>query len=247
MKLRNLGWAGLVALSLAAVACGGSTSASDGTQQTDEGALSDAVPSGSAAVTTGDVNLRSGPSVTFSVVRPLTAGTALTITDGSPDNDFYRVQTNDGASGFVFGPYLRVTGSSSNSSSTSTTDEGDSVGDANGEVFHARGTGYFPDNSAMEGGFKDRKGLPLHTLQDFLERGAEYVSVAMDPRAFPYGQKLRIKEIEAKYGRAIDFRVVDTGGAFMGKGRTRIDICTANNAASLDPAINEMLTLTIIE
>jgi 3D (Asp-Asp-Asp) domain-containing protein len=95
----------------------------------------------------------------------------------------------------------------------------------------------------MEGGFLDRKGKPLHTLQDFLSGKAPYVSVAMDSKAFPYGTKLRIPELEKKYGRPIEFRVVDTGGAFKGKGTSRIDICTANRKASLDPTVNGKLTL----
>jgi 3D (Asp-Asp-Asp) domain-containing protein len=95
----------------------------------------------------------------------------------------------------------------------------------------------------MEGGFQDRKGKPLHTLQDYLAGKAPYVSVAMDSKSFPYGQKLRIPELEKKYGRPIEFRVVDTGGAFKGKGTSRIDICTANRKASLDPTVNGKLTL----
>ena len=78
--------------------------------------------------------------------------------------------------------------------------------------FVSRGTGYYPSHSGVEGGFKDRQGNPLHTLQQFLAGQASYVSVAMDSRAFPYGQRLRIHELEAKYGRAITFKVVDTGG-----------------------------------
>ncbi|HYV46627.1 MAG TPA: peptidoglycan-binding protein [Myxococcaceae bacterium] len=117
------------------------------------------------------------------------------------------------------------------------------AGAPQGKGFTAKGTGYFPDNSAMEGGFKDRKGAPLHTLQDFLAGKSKYVSVAMDSKAFPYGTKLRIPELEAKYGRPIEFRVVDTGGAFRGRGTSRIDICTANRRASLDPTVNGKLTL----
>ncbi len=113
--------------------------------------------------------------------------------------------------------------------------------------FTARGTGYYPDGSALEGGFKDRRGKPLHTLQQFLAGQADFVSVAMDPHAFSYGQRLKIHELETKYGRSIPFRVVDTGGAFTGKGRSRIDICTANNHASLDPTINGTLHIDVVD
>jgi 3D (Asp-Asp-Asp) domain-containing protein len=112
--------------------------------------------------------------------------------------------------------------------------------------FTARGTGYYPDASLLEGGFVDRKGAELRTLQQFLAGQASHVSVAMDSSAFPYGQRLRIEELEAKYGRPITFRVVDTGGAFRGKGRSRIDICTANRSASLDPTINGTLHIDVL-
>ena len=65
----------------------------------------------------------------------------------------------------------------------------------------------------------------------------------MDSKVFPYGTKLRIRELERKYGRSIEFRVVDTGGAFEGKWTSRIDICTANERASLDSTINGQLTI----
>jgi 3D (Asp-Asp-Asp) domain-containing protein len=111
-------------------------------------------------------------------------------------------------------------------------------------TYSAQGSAYYPDTSALEGGFKDRRGIKLNTLQDFLANKADYVSAAMDPQlTIPYGTVVKIPEIEADRGRAIEFRVVDTGGAFKGKGFTRIDICTENRRASLDPTINGVLTL----
>ena len=119
-------------------------------------------------------------------------------------------------------------------------------------TFKSKGTGYFPENSAMEGGFKDRKGKSLQTLQDFLSGKSKYVSVAMDKNAkIPYGKGLQIAELDKKYAAElkklgkehIDFRVVDTGGAFTNKGTGRIDIATANRRASLDPTVNGPLTL----
>ncbi len=125
--------------------------------------------------------------------------------------------------------------------------DGPSPGVANGQTFTARGTGYYPENSALQGGFNDRLGNRLYTLQQYLAGNAPYVSTAMDATAFPYGQKIRILELEKKYGRVIDFRVVDTGGAFKGKGRTRIDICTANKAASRDATINGQLRIVVVK
>ena len=109
--------------------------------------------------------------------------------------------------------------------------------------YSAKGTGYTKENTAMEGGPKDRLGTELITLQDYLAGKGSYVSVAMDTNSFPYGSELCIPEMEQKYGRQIVFKVVDTGSAFRGTGTTRIDICTANQTAAKDGTINGMLTL----
>jgi hypothetical protein len=127
------------------------------------------------------------------------------------------------------------------------TDEGGAdLSASSTKSFVAKGTGYYPDNSAMEGGFVDRKGVKLNTLQDYLAGKAKYVSTAMDSKAFNYGQRLRIAELNKKYSKDIVFRVVDTGGAFSGKGTSRIDICTANSKAAADPTINSSLHIDAI-
>lgn len=94
-------------------------------------------------------------------------------------------------------------------------------------TFRSFKTGYFPHNSRMEGGFTDRNGRPLRTLQAYLRGQAEYVSVAMDhlDRRLPYGTVVRIPDVERHFGRCIEFRVVDTGGRFKGRGTAKIDIC----------------------
>ncbi|HUQ90360.1 MAG TPA: hypothetical protein VM120_01685 [Bryobacteraceae bacterium] len=111
-------------------------------------------------------------------------------------------------------------------------------------TYKARGSGYFPHGNAMEGGFKDRLGAKLNTLQEYMANRADYVSVAMDKKLpIAYGTVVKIPEIENNYQQTIEFRVVDTGGRFTGKGYTRIDICTADKEASLDATINGPLTL----
>lgn len=119
-------------------------------------------------------------------------------------------------------------------------------------VHKSSGTGYYPSNSKMEGGFNDRKGNKLATLQDYLEGKSKYVSVAMDKnQKIPYGKGVHIKELDAKYAdqlkamgkEHIDFRVTDTGGAFTNKGTSRIDIATRDRQHSLDKTINGPLTL----
>lgn len=62
-------------------------------------------------------------------------------------------------------------------------------------------------------------------MQDFLAGRAPYVSVAADVRAFPtYGEELRIRELEQRYGRRIVFRVVDVGGHFQDTGTSALDV-----------------------
>ena len=199
-------------------------------------ALSANVAAGTSAKTTANLRLREGPSTSDATLRVLAKGSTVTIVDAAPQNGFYHVSA-DGDDGYCSGSYLVLGGGS-----PARNDDGPgNVGQPSGESFTTRGTGYYPDSSALEGGFVDRRGAKLHTLQDFLAGNATYVSVAMDSNAFEYGQKLRIAELEAKYRQVIEFRVVDTGGAFSGKGRTRIDVCTANRTAAGDATINGTL------
>ena len=120
-------------------------------------------------------------------------------------------------------------------------------GDLGGSTFVARTTGYYPNNSKMEGGFKDRRGRPLKTLQAYLRGDAAYVSIAMDTKAFHYGTKVMMPKLsdlkESK--EQIPFRVVDTGGAFKHKGKKRIDICVENHGESLRPEINTRYTVIV--
>jgi|GEM_PF-5807395 len=110
-------------------------------------------------------------------------------------------------------------------------------------------TGYYPHDSEMEGGFVDRRGQQLRTLQDYLDGEAEYVSVAMDhlDLRFPYGTRLRIPEIESEFNRCIEFRVVDTGGRFKGKGTQKIDICNRTLEDTLEPYSNGWTTIFALD
>jgi 3D (Asp-Asp-Asp) domain-containing protein len=237
----------LLALSGAVAACSSVATDDDGDVAADEGALTFTLAEGSQAVTTSRVRLREGPSTDYDAIQILPINTLVTILRG-PDDDFYGVLTSGGASGYVHGAYLQPAGDAgaADGGRTLPTGGGSTAFPTGGDIFQARGTGYFPDSSSMEGGFNDMREQRLRTLQGFLSGRDEYVSVAMDANAFRYGQKLRIKELEDKYGRQIEFRVVDTGGAFKGKGRTRIDICTANSSAAGDATINRTLTLAVV-
>lgn len=116
----------------------------------------------------------------------------------------------------------------------------------------ARGSGYYPHNSGMEGGYVDKQGKPLRTLQDYLAGRADYVSIALDKYLYrsgevSYGDRFRIPELEDRYGREIEFRAVDTGDAFTNRGFSRVDICTGSYRDSIDATVNGRLTLVKID
>jgi 3D (Asp-Asp-Asp) domain-containing protein len=121
------------------------------------------------------------------------------------------------------------------------------AGCCHGKAFASRATGYYPFNDKMQGGYVDRKGRKLRTLQDFLDGKADYVSVAMDVNVAKYGTRLCIPEIEDSYGRAIEFRLVDTGGAFKGKKTTRMDICSRDRKSAHLRSVNRPVTLVVCE
>lgn len=117
------------------------------------------------------------------------------------------------------------------------TSDATSAAVAGGGTFKARLTGYWPFTATeaerrMEGGVHDRKGKPLHTLEQHLAdpQAHPFVSVSGDDAIFPYGQRV---SIDAWPGAV--FRVVDTGGHFRGAdkvyrvtGREPLDVCVAS-------------------
>lgn len=141
--------------------------------------------------------------------------------------------------------------SSGDSGSTPAPGGGEPMGKGE-EVGQAKGTGYYPADDPVEGGFVDMKGNDLNTLQDHLNGDADYVSIALDQElydsgAVEYGDKFRIPELEEKYGQEIEFRAVDTGPSFQGKGFGAVDICTATEQDTFDETINGMLTLNKVD
>lgn len=100
-------------------------------------------------------------------------------------------------------------------------------------TINLRLTHYWPFTASaaeakMEGAPVDRKGHALHTVEDFLSGNAEFVSLAGDYEAWPYGQRLQIPWGD----KLLLGRVVDTGGHFHGAGKVYrvpgyepIDVC----------------------
>ena len=116
--------------------------------------------------------------------------------------------------------------------------------------FTALLTGYFPEpkegyasekEAKMEGGNLDERGNKLHTLQDFLENKAPWVSCAMDKDCLPYGTPISIPALNKIYLRQIPFRRVDNGGAFNREGKFlgKLDVCVRGRKDQFAPGLNE--------
>jgi len=96
-------------------------------------------------------------------------------------------------------------------------------------TYYAPGKGQTSTQKKLEGSASDRFGSPVKTLEDYLEGKASYVTVAMDTPLSkpPYkGVNLINPNFVGKNGKLIIFKVLDTGGAFTGKGSAKIDIAT---------------------
>lgn len=112
-------------------------------------------------------------------------------------------------------------------------------------IFHSKLTGYWPSTATaseqkMEGKPVDRKGAPLHTVEDFLAGKSDHVSVSGDYTIFPYGQKILIP-----WGNStITGRVTDTGSHFFGAlkvyriaGREPLDICVLSSSTKIPDSL----------
>jgi hypothetical protein len=120
-------------------------------------------------------------------------------------------------------------------------------------TFAGRVTGYWPFQEGlsaterkMEGAPVDRKGAPLHTIEDFLSGKSDHVSVSGDYTIFPYGQKILIP-----WGpTTLTGRITDTGSHFHGilkvfrlPGTEPLDLCVAS---SKTPIVNRTPTVSIV-
>ncbi len=112
---------------------------------------------------------------------------------------------------------------------------------------NVRGTAYYPDASPLEGGFNDRKGHPLKTINQYLAGDTDAVTVAMDATVAPYGTRLCSPEINASHTLPIPLELKDTGGAFIGRSWTRIDFCVTNYSESIRSIYNRSVTIEVCQ
>ncbi len=119
-------------------------------------------------------------------------------------------------------------------------------------------TGYYPHSSKMQGGYKNRYGGRLFTLEAFLAGKAPYVTVALDyvgsmgkfhkkylcipelDRA--YASEMTSK-VYARFGGRIPFKVMDTGGAFKNKRWKKMDICSGSRDDAWDKRLQQKVEI----
>ena len=71
------------------------------------GGSGDAIPNGSSLVSTADVNLRTGPDTSYSIITVVPNGSTVSVADGAPQNGFYKV-TYKGDTGWSSGKYYKA-------------------------------------------------------------------------------------------------------------------------------------------
>jgi len=79
----------------------------DETTATSDDALSGNVAVGTTLVSTTNVNLRSGPSTSKSILHVVPEGSKVTVVDAAPQNGFYKIK-HDGTVGWSYGAYYKV-------------------------------------------------------------------------------------------------------------------------------------------
>ncbi|PBC31637.1 hypothetical protein APICC_05755 [Apis cerana cerana] len=112
-------------------------------------------------------------------------------------------------------------------------------------------TAYYPVfDSDNESDYLDVKMKKLRTLQDFLDGRTEFVTVSMDlDSGIPYGTKLCIPELNAKFLRQIPLQARDRSHYNDVKTNSpdfsHIDICVRTEEDTYDNSVNGIVTLYV--
>lgn len=102
--MRNAIFAALLSLPLLVIGCATPEEMGEDQGETDS-AITGVVKEGDEYQTTARLNLREGPSTSDDIIITLPLSSTVTIIDGTPENGFYKVNTDSGE-GYVFGSYL---------------------------------------------------------------------------------------------------------------------------------------------
>ena len=119
---------------LAAAGCGGAHGDQGAITGSDEssatGGLSGSVPIESILATTGNLNLRSGPGTSNSILHVIPSGAqVVTVNVTDPQNGFYNVKHN-GAIGWAYGAYLTLVQAGNGGDDAGSGDDGGNGDDA---------------------------------------------------------------------------------------------------------------------
>ncbi|KZC07180.1 hypothetical protein WN55_08562, partial [Dufourea novaeangliae] len=110
---------------------------------------------------------------------------------------------------------------------------------------------YYPDfTSDDEFDYLDARLKKLRTLQDFLDGRTEFVTLSMDlDSGIPYGTKVCIPELNAKFSRQIPFQVRDRSHYSDVKTNSpdfsHVDICVRTEEDTYDNSVNGIITLYV--
>ncbi|XP_034178472.1 uncharacterized protein LOC117603423 [Osmia lignaria lignaria] len=110
---------------------------------------------------------------------------------------------------------------------------------------------YYPDfNSDNESDYLDARMKKLRTLQDFLDGRNAFVTVSMDlDSGIPYGTKVCIPELNAKFQRQIPLQVRDRSHYDDVKSKlpdfSHVDICVRTEEDTYDNSVNGIVTLYV--
>jgi uncharacterized protein YraI len=83
-----------------------------------EGALSGSLKVGETLIATTDVNLRTGPSTSKTILHVVPNGATVTVVAADPQNGFYQIK-HSGTVGWSYGAYYKVSSSGGSSGGTS--------------------------------------------------------------------------------------------------------------------------------
>jgi rare lipoprotein A (peptidoglycan hydrolase) len=97
--------AAVLALPLLVIGCAAPEDMPEEEEGATDSAITGTVNEGDQYQTTARLNLREGPSTSDDIIITLPLHSTVTIIDGTPENGFYKVDTDEGE-GWVFGRYL---------------------------------------------------------------------------------------------------------------------------------------------
>ena len=93
-------------------------------------------------------------------------------------------------------------------------------------------TGYYPDDSEMEGGYEDCFGNPLKTLYSYDRNSSNnYVSLAVDKNVIALKCLINIEGFYDRDGVPILFYACDVGDRIIGN---HVDICCGSEQQTYD-------------